>query len=103
MIPTQTIPESCLKTIREWTPAIARALKVVGLLNIQYCIQDDQVRLAPLHPPPTPACGASCLLHSLRIHRLFFAERRAFLSLVARDEREQGLVTSQECIAPSPG
>lgn len=47
VIPTQTIPESCLKTIREWTPAIARALKVVGLLNIQYCIQDDQVCLPP--------------------------------------------------------
>ena len=30
--------------MRDWTPKLARALKVVGLINIQYCIQDNQVR-----------------------------------------------------------
>lgn len=29
--------------IRDWTPKLARALKVVGLINIQYCVQDNQV------------------------------------------------------------
>ena len=42
-IPPQTIAEECLAVIREWTPKLARALKVVGLINIQYCIQDNQV------------------------------------------------------------
>lgn len=43
VIPPQSINEECLAVIREWTPKLARALKVVGLINIQYCIQDNQV------------------------------------------------------------
>lgn len=38
-IPTQTIPAPALATIREWTIRVAKALKVVGLINIQYAIQ----------------------------------------------------------------
>ena len=32
--------------MREWTPRLAKALKVVGLINIQYCVQDNKVRSA---------------------------------------------------------
>lgn len=42
-IPPQSIPEECLAVIRDWTPKLSRELKVVGLINIQYCIQDGQV------------------------------------------------------------
>lgn len=40
-LPTQTIPESALATIREWTPKVARRLGVIGLLNIQYAVIPD--------------------------------------------------------------
>ena len=42
-IPPQTIPAECLEVIRDWTIKLAKELKVVGLINIQYCIQDNQV------------------------------------------------------------
>ena len=42
-IPPQTIPAECLEVVRDWTIKIAKELKVVGLINIQYCIQDNQV------------------------------------------------------------
>ena len=42
-IPPQTIPAECLEVIRDWTTKLAKKLKVVGLINIQYCIQDNQV------------------------------------------------------------
>ena len=42
-IPPQTIAQECLDVIRDWTPKIAKELKVVGLINIQYAIQDNQV------------------------------------------------------------
>lgn len=42
-IPPQTIPAECLEVIRDWTTKLAKELKVVGLINIQYCIQDNQV------------------------------------------------------------
>ena len=38
-LPTQTVSEASLATIRAWTPALARALGVVGLLNIQYAVR----------------------------------------------------------------
>ena len=40
-IPTQTIPESSLATIRDWTPKVAKRLGVVGLINIQYAVIPD--------------------------------------------------------------
>jgi hypothetical protein len=38
-LPTQTIPTTTLNTIRDWTFKVAKALNVVGLINIQYAIQ----------------------------------------------------------------
>ncbi|GAB4823138.1 hypothetical protein N2152v2_010184 [Parachlorella kessleri] len=49
-IPPQTINEDCLAVIREWTPKLAKALKVVGLINIQYCVQDNQVFIIEANP-----------------------------------------------------
>ena len=40
-IPTQTIPESSLATIRDWTPKVAKRLGVIGLINIQYAVIPD--------------------------------------------------------------
>lgn len=38
MLPTQTVPSSCLETIRSWTTKLARRLNVCGLMNCQYAI-----------------------------------------------------------------
>ena len=40
-IPTQTLSEPVLAQVREWTIKIAKALNVVGLINIQFAVQDD--------------------------------------------------------------
>jgi len=49
-IPTQTVSAKANATMREWTKAIARELKVVGLVNIQYAIQDDEVYIIEANP-----------------------------------------------------
>lgn len=49
-IPPQSISAECLATIRDWTPKLARALKVVGLINIQYAVQDNQVYIIEANP-----------------------------------------------------
>ncbi|NQU18701.1 carbamoyl-phosphate synthase large subunit, partial [bacterium] len=49
-IPTRTIKEKHLKTIEEYTAKIARELKVVGLMNIQYAICDDKVYVLEANP-----------------------------------------------------
>lgn len=50
IIPPVSIPERHLKTIREYTRKIARELHVVGLMNIQYAIADDQVYVLEANP-----------------------------------------------------
>ncbi|GMH33535.1 hypothetical protein BSKO_01369 [Bryopsis sp. KO-2023] len=49
-LPPQTVSEECLKIIREWTYSVAKALKVVGLINIQYVIKDNQPYIIEANP-----------------------------------------------------
>src|SRR6476469_23154 len=41
VVPTYLVAERHLGTIREYTRRIGRALKVIGLMNIQAAIKDD--------------------------------------------------------------
>ncbi|MCR6546017.1 carbamoyl-phosphate synthase large subunit [Dehalobacterium formicoaceticum] len=50
VIPPITIPEKHLKTINEYTEKIAIELNVVGLMNIQYAIYQDQVYVLEANP-----------------------------------------------------
>jgi carbamoyl-phosphate synthase large subunit len=50
VVPPFMVAERHLGTIREYTRRIARALKVVGLMNIQYAIKDDEVYVLEVNP-----------------------------------------------------
>jgi carbamoyl-phosphate synthase large subunit len=50
VVPPFMVAERHLGTIRESTRRIARALKVVGLMNIQYAIKDDIVYVLEVNP-----------------------------------------------------
>ncbi len=50
VLPTQKIAAEHLETIRHYTTLLARALKVVGLMNIQFAIQDDRVYVIEVNP-----------------------------------------------------
>src|SRR6188768_4192015 len=50
VVPPFMVAERHLATIREHTRRIARALKVVGLMNIQYAIKDDIVYVLEVNP-----------------------------------------------------
>ncbi len=49
-IPHTSLPDSVLATIREWTVKLAKALNVIGLMNIQYAVQGDQVYILEANP-----------------------------------------------------
>ncbi len=49
-IPTKTIKEEHLEVIRRYTLDIARELKVVGLINVQYAICDEKVYVLEANP-----------------------------------------------------
>ena len=50
VVPPYLVAERHLVTIREYTRRIARALKVVGLMNAQYAIKDDIVYVLEVNP-----------------------------------------------------
>jgi carbamoyl-phosphate synthase large subunit len=50
VLPAVDIPEPHLATMREYTFRLARALKVIGLMNIQYAIQRDKVYVLEVNP-----------------------------------------------------
>ncbi|OGV56766.1 MAG: carbamoyl phosphate synthase large subunit [Lentisphaerae bacterium GWF2_44_16] len=50
VIPPVSIPEENLETIRKYTKHIAEEMKVVGLMNIQYAIEDGKVYVLEANP-----------------------------------------------------
>jgi len=50
VLPTVDLASSVLATIRDYTFRLARALKVVGLMNVQYAIQRDKVYVIEVNP-----------------------------------------------------
>jgi carbamoyl-phosphate synthase large subunit len=50
VLPAQTLTETELATIREYTTKLARALRVVGLMNVQYAIQNGKVFVLEVNP-----------------------------------------------------
>ncbi|BAS59465.1 MULTISPECIES: carbamoyl-phosphate synthase large subunit [Leptolyngbya] len=49
-IPPVTLKPAVLDQIRTWTVQLAKALKVVGLMNIQFAVQGDQVYIIEANP-----------------------------------------------------
>jgi carbamoyl-phosphate synthase large subunit len=49
-IPPPSLDEAIQDKIREHTYALAKALKVVGLMNVQYAIQNDEVYVLEVNP-----------------------------------------------------
>jgi carbamoyl-phosphate synthase large subunit len=50
VVPPFICPERHLQTIRDYTRRIATALKVVGLMNVQYAIKDNVVYVLEVNP-----------------------------------------------------
>jgi carbamoyl-phosphate synthase large subunit len=50
VLPPVDIPQAALEIIREYTFRLARALKVIGLMNIQFAIQRDKVFVIEVNP-----------------------------------------------------
>jgi carbamoyl-phosphate synthase large subunit len=50
VLPPHTLSEKVIGTIREYTHAMARELKVVGLMNVQYAVKGDTVYVLEVNP-----------------------------------------------------
>lgn len=50
VIPPRTLSKKAIDTMREYTHAMARELKVAGLMNVQYAIKNDTVYVLEVNP-----------------------------------------------------
>jgi carbamoyl-phosphate synthase large subunit len=50
VMPPHTLSAEILETVREATYALARELQVVGLMNVQYAIKDDELFIIEVNP-----------------------------------------------------
>ena len=50
VVPPTGMSERHLELLREYTRRIARALKVVGLMNVQYALKDDEIFVLEVNP-----------------------------------------------------
>ena len=50
VLPPQTLTDTELATIRDYTTKLARALNVIGLMNVQYAIQNGKVFVLEVNP-----------------------------------------------------
>jgi carbamoyl-phosphate synthase large subunit len=70
VIPSVTISEASLKTIYKYTQQIAKALNVVGLMNMQYAIEDGTVFVLEANPRASrtvPLVSKVCDIQMARI------------------------------------
>jgi carbamoyl-phosphate synthase large subunit len=50
VLPPHTLTDAVIKTIREYTHAMAKELKVIGLMNVQYAVKDEKVYVLEVNP-----------------------------------------------------
>src|SRR5882762_9420312 len=50
VLPPQNLSEKVLATIQDYTTLLARALHVIGLMNVQYAIKDGEVYVLEVNP-----------------------------------------------------
>ena len=50
VLPPHTLSKKVIETIREYTHAMARELKVIGLMNVQYAVKGEKVYVLEVNP-----------------------------------------------------
>ena len=50
VLPPHTLSQKVIQTIREYTHAMARELRVIGLMNVQYAVKGDSVYVLEVNP-----------------------------------------------------
>lgn len=101
-IPPQTISAECLATIRDWTPKLAKALGVVGLINIQYAVQDNQVFIIEANPRAsrTVPFVAKAVGHPLAKYASLLMSGKTLPELGFTEEPKLNHVAVKEAVLP---
>src|SRR6202008_4633700 len=100
VLPPQPIGPSEIKTIEEYTVKLARALNVIGLMNVQYAIKDGVVYVLEVNPRASRTVPYVSKATGLQLPRLAV---QLMLGKKLRDVTEhRGRLNTPLCFVKSP-
>ena len=101
-IPTQTVSAENLATIREWTVKLAKALNVVGCINIQYAIQNGTLYIIEANPRAsrTVPFVAKATGHPIAKYAALLMSGRTLADLKFTEEPVPEYVSVKEAVLP---
>lgn len=102
VIPPQTLSKKIKETIIDYTKKIAKALEVVGLINIQYAVKDDRVYILEANPRASrtvPFVSKSTGIPLAKVAtRIMLGKRLKDFNLL--EYKEPNFVTVKESVFP---
>lgn len=101
-IPTQTVSPAVLKQLREWTVAVATELQVIGLINIQFAVQDDVPYIIEANPRAsrTVPFVAKAVGHPIAKYASLLMAGKTLASIPFTSEPVPGHVAVKEVVLP---
>jgi len=105
VLPPQGLSETVLKTIQDYTERLARALHVIGLMNVQYAIKDGVVYVLEVNPRasrtvPYVSKATGVPLPKLAVGLMLGKRLRDFAHLTGG--RTSGVLPVPQCFVKSP-
>jgi carbamoyl-phosphate synthase large subunit len=105
VLPPQGLASGVLKTIQDYTERLARALHVIGLMNVQYAIKDGKVYVLEVNPRasrtvPYVSKATGVPLPKLAVGLMLGKKLRDFEHLTGG--RTSGVLPVPQCFVKSP-
>jgi carbamoyl-phosphate synthase large subunit len=105
VLPPQGLSAAVLKTIQDYTERLARALHVIGLMNVQYAIKDGKVYVLEVNPRasrtvPYVSKATGVPLPKLAVGLMLGKRLRDFEHLTGG--RTSGVLPVPQCFVKSP-
>jgi carbamoyl-phosphate synthase large subunit len=105
VLPPQGLSNEVLKTIQDYTERLARALRVIGLMNVQYAIKDGKVYVLEVNPRasrtvPYVSKATGVPLPKLAVGLMLGKKLRDFEHLTGG--RTSGVLPVPQCFVKSP-
>src|ERR1700678_2269547 len=105
VLPPVSIPEAEIKTIEDYTVKLAKALNVIGLMNVQYAIKDGVVYVLEVNPRasrtvPYVSKATGVPLPKLAVQLMLGKKLADFEHLTGG--RPSGVLPRPQCFVKSP-
>ena len=105
VLPPQGLSDAVLKTIEDYTTKLARALHVIGLMNVQYAIKDGEVYVLEVNPRasrtvPYVSKATGVPLPKIAVGLMIGKKLREFAHLTGG--RTSGVLPVPQCFVKSP-